>query len=234
MSRPLAGQCVHCFTQSNSLTWDHVFPKGWYPPTTPPNLEKWKVPACLKCNREYGVLEEDLFTVIALCLDPDDIDTKALVDKALRSIDPSAGRDGKDKKKRAQRRHRVYSQFVLPDQVPEHAVYPNFGRRDDGEVGGIRIRARYLHKLCEKMVRGITYIEDKQLIRDPYRVHFFALDDEGARPIVSMLQTYGKQYAREPGVEIYRAVAREDGISSAYAITIWRRLKMYAVVDARD
>ena len=225
---------MHCFTQSNSLTWDHVFPKGWYPPTTPPNLEKWKVPACLKCNREYGVLEEDLFTVIALCLDPDDIDTKALVDKALRSIDPSAGRDGKDKKKRAQRRHRVYSQFVLPDQVPEHAVYPNFGRRDDGEVGGIRIRARYLHKLCEKMVRGITYIEDKQLIRDPYRVHFFALDDEGARPIVSMLQTYGKQYAREPGVEIYRAVAREDGISSAYAITIWRRLKMYAVVDARD
>jgi hypothetical protein len=27
--------------------WDHVFPISWYPDTTPPDLEKWKIPSCL-------------------------------------------------------------------------------------------------------------------------------------------------------------------------------------------
>jgi hypothetical protein len=221
---------------SDRLTWDHVFPKSWYPDTTPPNLEKWKVPACLKCNREYGVLEEDLFTAFGLCLDPDAEDTKALVEKALRAIDPSAGRDSKDKKKRAQRRLRILSQLMDADQIPEHATLPHFGRTDipDGETGGIRIRARYLEKFCGKIVRGISYLEDGLLIRPPYRVHFYSLHDEHAQPLVAACQRYGKVYAREPGIEILRAVTPEDGVSSVYAITIWKRLKMYAAVDAHD
>lgn len=216
------------------LTWDHVFPKAWYPPTTPPNLEKWKVPACLKCNREYGVLEEDLFVAFGLCLDPNEPDTSALVEKALRSIDPDAGRDGKDKKKRARRRQRVLSQLMAPEQIPSHAVLPNFERPAGGETGGIFVKARYLQRLCEKLVRGISYLEDDLLIREPYRIQFFVVRDQEAEPIVALCQKYGTLYAREPGIEIYRAVAPEDGISSAHAITIWKRLKMYAVVDARD
>ncbi len=121
-----------------------------------------------------------------LCLDPEGPDTKALVEKALRSIDPDAGRDGKDKKKRAQRRLRVLSQLLAPEQIPDHAVLPNFGRPNDDETGGITIRARYLQKLCEKLVRGISFLEDGMLIRTPYRVHFFVMHDEQAKPIDTM------------------------------------------------
>lgn len=174
------------------------------------------------------------FTAFAICLDPEGEDTRALVEKALRSIDPSAGRDGKDKKRRAQRRMRVLSQLMMPEHIPDHAVLPNFGRPNDSETGGIRIKARYLEKLCEKLVRGITYLEDQVLIREPYRVHFFVMHDQQAEPIVAACRKHGKLYAREPGIEIYRAVMPEDGISSVYAVTIWKRLKMYAVVDARD
>lgn len=234
MSRPPPGTCIHCLTYDEQLTWDHVFPKSWYPSTTPRNLEKWKVPACLKCNREFGVLEEDLLTAFGLCLNPDAEDTKGLVEKALRSIDPSAGRDGKDKKKRAKRRVRILSLLMDTDKIPDQATLPHFSRADvpSGETGGLRIRARDLEKLCGKIVRGIVYLEDGLLIEPPYRIHFWVAHDEHAQFLIEACQKYGQVYAREPGLELMRAVTREDGVSSIYAITIWKRLKMYAAVTA--
>src|SRR5690606_25604310 len=130
-----------------------------------------------------------------------------------------------------QRRLRVLSQLLAPEQIPQHAVLPNFGRPNGGETSGITIRARYLEKFCEKLVRGISFLEGGVLIRTPYRVHSFFMHDEQAESIVTMCQMFGKLYAREPGIELYRAVTPEDGVSSAYSISIWNRLKMYAVVD---
>ena len=44
--------CVYCLKLFEELTSDHVFPKSWYPETTPENLEKWQMPACVECNQE--------------------------------------------------------------------------------------------------------------------------------------------------------------------------------------
>lgn len=233
MPRPPPGFCVHCAESYNELTWDHVFPKSWYPTTTPLNLEKWKIPACSKCNRDYGQLEEDLLTAFALCLDPDNPDTADIVERGLRAIDPDAGRDGKDRRKRAKRRGRILSQLMQPADIPEESVIPHFGRSDisERETGGIAIRAAHVRRLAEKIVRGITYLEDGVIIQPPHHVHFHLLRDDDARQLVELARKFGRIHAREPGIEVIRAVTPEDGVSSVYAITIWKRLKLYAFVD---
>ena len=86
--RPPAGKCVHCLKYSDNLTWDHVFPQAWYPDTTPPNIEKWKIPSCPRCNREYGKLEEDLLWRLGLSVDPKDQKSLGITNKVLRSTKP--------------------------------------------------------------------------------------------------------------------------------------------------
>ena len=54
MAKSIPGRCVHCLHEVDAITDDHLFPRSWYPTTTPQNLEKWKFPACGRCNREYG------------------------------------------------------------------------------------------------------------------------------------------------------------------------------------
>ena len=236
MARPPPGRCVYCVRKEEKLTWDHVFPKSWYPDTTPKNLEKWKVPACLRCNREYGLMEEDLLIAFALCLDPDNPNTEALVKRGLRAIDPEAGRNNKDKKKRAQRRLRVRNDLIELCNVPEHAILPNFGREnisDTEETGAVTIKARYLRRFVDKIVRGICYLEDSMLIEEPYHIHCYIMHNESAKHFSDLANRYGKIFAREPGIEVCRAVTPEDGITSLYAITIWERLRMYAVIDQK-
>ena len=234
MARPPPGRCVHCVAADDHLTWDHVFPESWYPKTTPPNLEKWKIPACLKCNHEYGLLEDDLLTTFALCLDPDHPDTADVVARGLRAIDPDVGRNGKDRKKRAQRRIRILK-MMEPASVLDHAIVPNFGRNDvpEGETGALRVKAHHLRRFSEKIVRGLSYLEDGIFIEPPHHIHFYLLRDADAEQLVATASRFGKTLAREPGIEVVRAVTPDDGVSSLYAITVWNRLKMYSVVDQR-
>ena len=52
-------KCVHCLRYCDSPTSDHVFPKSWYPDTTPQNMEKWQIPSCENCNTEYSKIENE-------------------------------------------------------------------------------------------------------------------------------------------------------------------------------
>lgn len=66
---PKVGKCVHCLRDPVELTSDHMFPKAWYPDTTPEDLEKWQIPSCFECNQRLGKLENDLLGRVALALD---------------------------------------------------------------------------------------------------------------------------------------------------------------------
>jgi hypothetical protein len=87
------GKCVHCLKDGVDLTSDHMFPKSWYPDTTPENLEQWQFPCCRGCNQRYSKIEDDLLNRFALVLDAKHPASQGLVDAALRAIDPNAGRD---------------------------------------------------------------------------------------------------------------------------------------------
>jgi hypothetical protein len=86
--------------------WDHVFPRSWYPDSTPPNMEKWSIPTCHKCNSEHGGLENELLTQLAICVDPKAAASSRIVTRVLRGLDPKLAANEKDATARQRKKER--------------------------------------------------------------------------------------------------------------------------------
>jgi len=180
-----------------------------------------------------GKIESEFLSRVGLCLDPFDSASQDIVQKALKAMRPSAAKNNRDRQARTALRQRVLEELLQGSQIPKIGVYPGMGNRWGGpmeEQVAVRISAESLHRLTEKIVRGIFYVEDKQFIEPPYVIEFFALDSDGAKPIQELLDRLGRVYAREPGIIVHRAVLLDDGISSLFEIEFWRQFKMYASV----
>lgn len=232
--RPPIGKCVHCLTDNVDRTWDHVFPRAWYPDTTPPDLYKWQIPSCAQCNRDYGELEEDLLFRLALSVDPNIQATSGIIKKALRSMKPEFAKDDRDKAARRARAKRLQNELLNGSDIPASAVYPGLGERWGRpleEAIGIRVPAESLRRLTAKIVRGIYYLEDQVFIEPPLRVEFYALTDDGAEPVKNVLERFGCTYAREPGIVVRRAKPEDAPMNSIFEIQVWEQFKMYASVD---
>lgn len=234
--RPQPGRCVHCLEVFQELTWDHVFPEAWYPDTTPMNLEKWKIPSCLSCNALHAKGEAELLVRIGLCVDPDNPDNAGIVDKALRALTPSAAKNERDARARAADRQKILDQVFKGPAIPYQAIYPHFGPQPgihDQEIErvAVPISATALRRLTEKIVRGLTYIEDGKFVERPYRIKQYVLSDEGAGPVKELLLRFGKMYEQGPGITVMRAVVPEDEMTAMYGIEIWGRLTAYAILS---
>lgn len=231
--RPPPGRCVHCLGYFDELTWDHVFPEAWYPETTPPNIEKWKIPSCWICNQLHSKSEGGLLIRLGLCVAPDDPNSAGIVEKALRSMNPEYGKNERDSAARTALRQKILKELLEDDNIPYEAVYPGFGPQpgvhDKARVA-VKISATSIRRLIEKIVRGITYIEDNSFIEKPFTVQLYTLTDESAAPLKAMLDSYGTLYEKGPGITVVRAVVPEDQTTAMYAIEIWGRLKGYAFI----
>jgi len=231
--RPPSTKCVHCVRFFEELTWDHVFPESWYPDTTLPNLAKWKIPSCKPCNSEYGRLEDDLMIRIGLCLDPNDPKSLGIPQKAVRAISPQFAKDENDRLLRDAKRRQILGHASFGRDVPDHGIYPNFGNVSNMPTENqiaVNISPESVRRLTEKIVRGITFLEDSLYIEWPYSVSFYALHDKDAFPVVDLIKRFGQVYANEPGIVVTRAVLPEDKLTSFYFIDIWGQFKMYAHV----
>ena len=234
--RPPVGKCVHCLRDNVTRTWDHVFPKSWYPDTTPSNLAKWKIPSCDKCNAEYGELEQDLLMRLACCVDPNAAASSGIYSKVLTSVDARYATNPKEARIRIARRKKLQAELLYGDQIPQEGIYPGLGERwnrSKDEQVAILIPASSFHRLTEKIVRGIFFIEGGQYIEPPYFIDFYAVDDMGAAQIKELLYRFGTEYARVPGILINRAITPEDGVSAIILIEVWNSFKMYASVISR-
>ena len=164
---PPVGKCVHCLTDNVPRNWDHVFPKSWYPDTTPANISKWIIPSCYKCNKEYGELEQDLLMRLACCVDPKAAAFSGIYPKVLRSMDARYAPNQKEAGIRIARRNELLAEMLHGDQIPENGIYPGLGERwgrpKDAQVA-MKISASSFHRLTEKIVRGIFFIEDSRYI----------------------------------------------------------------------
>ena len=231
---PPIGKCVHCLMDNVPRNWDHVFPESWYPDTTPENISKWIIPSCYKCNKEYGKIEQDLMIRLACCINPRIAEASGIYPKALRSVNASVAKNSKDATHREAKRKKLLAKFLHGDEIPQEGIYPGLGERWGREKSSqvaLLISAKSIQRLCEKIIRGIYYIEDKKFIEPPYKVDFYALSDEGSEEIKSILEKYGKEFERGPGILVKRAVAHEDGVSGLASILIWGSLKMYASIE---
>jgi hypothetical protein len=227
------GRCVHCLRDHVELTSDHMFPKAWYPDATPENLEQWQFPACVECNNRYSKIERDLLNRFALALDTKHPASAGLVDAALRALDPNAGHNEKDAAAREARLKKVLAEIYKGEEIPEDQIIPGLGERwgrPKREQIGIQIPRAGMDEMTKKIVRGLVYREDGHFIEAPYEIDAF-VDNEGAAVAKEMLEKAGKEFKREPGLEIRRATVEGDHRTAIYEITFWQQFKTYAMVQ---
>lgn len=178
-------------------------------------------------------MEEDLLFRLALCVDPHAPETAGIVEKALRSMRPEFGKDERDRAARAARAARLRSELIDGPQIQRSAVYPGLGERwgrPPTQGLGVRVPANSMRRLAEKVVRGIFFLEDNSFIETDHSIDFYALAEEGARPIKELLDRFGREYAREPGIVVWRAVAADQPKGALFEIDVWGQFKMYASV----
>ena len=234
--RPVAGRCVHCLQFHEELTWDHVFPEAWYPDTTPEDMEKWKVPSCDACNKNHGKNEAELLVRFGLCVPPDQPSNMGIVDKALRALDPEAGRNPKDATARGLKRTRILSQTLTGSSIPRQAIYLGFGpypTQPEADQVAITISAKGLRRLTEKVIRGLTYIEEGKFIESSHEIENFVVNEAGASEFRAALDRFSTSHERPPGLRIRRAVIPEDRVSAIFEIEVWGQLKLYGTVMPR-
>ncbi len=230
------GRCVHCLNDDVELTSDHVFPISWYPRTSALNVEKWQVPSCLDCNRDLGKVEDDFKLRMGMCLDPSDPASASVVADALRALNPASGKNPRDAFMRAARREKFLREMLQGKAIPSDGVYPGFEEKWDRsreQQSAVLMPRASIVRITEKIVRGIFFIENRRFIELPFKIGTYVVDPGTGVQIRSLMGRARREYAREPGVIVRRAVA-QDGLSSIFEIELWRQLRAYAVVSDRD
>jgi hypothetical protein len=224
---PGPGKCVHCLNHSAERNWDHVFPKSWYPDSTPKELAKWQVPSCLPCNSEYGRIERD-FLIHILGLDPYHPASRSVVETAMRSMKPTAGHDERDRKSRHALAEMILAERLQGAAIPQGATIPGMGERWGRplEQQVALLSEQNLRRMVEKIVRGFFYLQDEVFIEPPYEIDYYLEDDAG---FCATLDVCGIVYSRPPGLVVRRALC-EDKRSSLFEITFWQQFKTYATV----
>ena len=173
-------------------------PKGWYPGNTPPNMEKWKIPACSPCNSRYGCIEDDLGIVIPLCLGPDAPNATGLYQKALRAIDPSHGRNHRDRVNRRKKRQKLFRSLLKGHEIP-NAVYPGFEERWNrakSDQVGLPVPVDHLKQLVVKIVKGITYIEDRIYLNEHTQIEHHVVKPSIAAPLEKAVRVHGEIHSQ--------------------------------------
>ena len=228
---PGRGKCVHCLTDPVERTWDHVFPRSWYPDSTPSNLEKWQAPACSDCNSRLGKVEEEFRLRAALCLEPTSPESRSIVESARRSIDPSLAKNDADRIHRENKRRSIVNEILVGSAIPDEGVYPGLGERWDRpkeDQVALLFPAEKFKTVSEKIVRGFFYAHSKKFIEDPYKIQFFAINE--IQEINATFKRFGEEITRGPGLKLKYAIA-EDGISGIYEIELWGQFKLHCSVS---
>jgi len=234
--RPDPGNCIYCLDFSENLTWDHVLPLSWYPDSTPENIEKWKVPSCLKCNRELGRIEEDLLLKLGLCLDPQSIASLGISHKVLRSVNSIYGKNDRDKRIRENKRKKILNEIIHLMEVPDQGFFPNFGPSKSLIHHGhhaIFIHDELLQPYAEKLVRGMTLIIDGKLIDKNYCIELYVLKEGGDPQLLYLFETHSSLYHRGLGY-VVRRLKRNDNHAWIYEFLIWQKLLFYVMVHPGD
>jgi len=223
-------KCIHCLQEFAELTSDHVFPKSWYPNTTPENIEKWQAPCCKECNQIYSKIENDLLQRFGMCVNPELEAASGIPKKIMRSYKAQHAKSEKDATLRSKTKEKLISCLVPREKIKENSLLPS-RQPIHGSPFGILIPEKELKKIAEKIIRGITYVINSLYIDSSHHVNIYFQHESTLAYIHELLQKHGQVYSCGKGIVIERAVIPEDAQSGVYHITIWGTLYMYGVVE---
>ncbi len=234
MAKSAPGRCVHCLQHVDALTADHLFPRSWYPTTTPTTLEKLKFPACGPCNKEYGRLEEDLRLLLAACVDPKSDAAAGIWAKAYDSISPDKARSELDKIKRQNAQKRFLKRVREVDPSMARSAIPEI--HSDRPKGGLAlvVPAKETHRFIEKLIRGTIYLTEGRFIEQDQEVTVSLLRPEDGDPIVRLVEQFGELSELGPGIRIWKAVAQDAKTNSLFIFDIWDQFRFHGAVMDRE
>lgn len=210
-----------------------MFPRSWYPSTTPENLAKWKFPACGPCNKEYGKLEEELRLLLAACVDPKADGAVGIWAKALDSINPEKARNPLDALKRKSARRRFLARVREADQSMANSSLPEIYADRPKSRLALLVRAKEIRRFVEKLVRGTIYLTEQRYIEADQRITISLLNPEDGEPIMRLLEDFGELHERGPGIRIRKAVAQDAKSNVLFVFDIWGQFRFHGAVTDR-
>jgi hypothetical protein len=228
--------CIHCIKEE-ATTDDHIVPSSWYPPSTPPTVQRLTAPGCDKCNGHFGQLEHDLLIRMGLSLDTSSEAAHGLDERVFRSL----GIDVTDRPSgelaiRERERAKLRSEFLAYEEVCElpgriRGLGPPL---DQPQGPAVLIPWASLSMMAEKIARGCEYRyrNQKRYVQHPYGLLTLIpdLDEFFDNPMLKFteLMDFG------PGCQVRRGSPPEDPNVVRYFITIWGVLHFKVLIDFQD
>lgn len=239
----VSGTCAYCAAAGVRVEREHVFPDSWYPDGFPQD-RMITVPSCTRCNRDYGRLEERLFWPLVAGFARRDAARDTIIARALRGLDPSAGRNVRDVAHRAVRRRRMAwiqrsvpaAQDVLAAWTPTPRDYKVVRTEGGLLVRGARsheVQTEDLEALACKLVKGCyRAFLDETLASDAGCVGFF-FDEDPTVEFSEVARRANLQRAGEWPFEV--AFARNNAGATVWLFALWSNYAVQGVtVPAGD
>jgi hypothetical protein len=227
-------RCVHCGQPMAQETRDHVFPKSWYPETTPGEVQRWTAPSCGTCNNKLGGMEKEVFNRLALCVDPRKTEVAGLSAKAMRSLgigaedlSPEEAEHRRAQKLKIVGATRPYKAGT--ETLPGLGPHPGF---PEDQLLQIDIPADQLREVAKKMVRGCEFVLANRIIEKPYDVGIYFVHEHNVPDI--LVRAFEGPSANTthlgPGFSVTRAAAHDEPDAVMYKIIVWGTLVIYAAI----
>ncbi len=225
-------RCVHCLKPLQAKTKDHVFPRSWYPETTPENIQRWTAPSCAACNGKFGEMEKELFIRLALCIDPHKVEAAGLSKKAVESMGIGVPNiSSKEREHRQALKSKILKE--MKPYVPGTPYFPGLGPHagfPEDQQHEIRIPEALLKEVATKIVRGCEYVlGGRRLIEEPYTLQIYFAHDAKVPDIIGLFGRFGPEQLG-PGFSVRRAAAHDDPNAVLYKIDVWEKWTIYASI----
>jgi hypothetical protein len=197
MKRPKGdGRCIHCGEPLLEQTEDHVFPKGWYPDSTPQTVQRWTAPSCRRCNKDSGEREQELLMLTALCVDPRKFEAAGISEKVKRSFGVGvSGLSVKEQKIREAYKSRILSSMTPYSEESKCHLIPGLGPHPGFPVEKqfqIQIPAKLVYEVAKKILRGCEFwLANGRIIAPPYELSVYLVPREEITDVLRMLDQCG-------------------------------------------
>ena len=235
MKRPPSdGRCIHCRVSLCEQTEDHVFPKAWYPDSTPQTVNRWTAPSCRRCNKESGEREQELLLYMGLCVDPRKLEAAGIAERVKRSFGIGVkGLSPKETRIREARKNRVLASLKPFSENQQEHIIPGLGPHHGFPLKqqiALEIPSEAVYEVSKKIVRGCEFwLANGRIIDEPYDLSVYLAPQEEIADVLRMFQPFGPIH-RGPGFRIRRAATREDPLSALYEIWIWDTWTIYCSI----
>ncbi len=229
--------CVYCLNYFEELTKDHIFPKSWYPDSTPKDIEKWVAPACFECNNRLGKIEEELYKKIAVCVGFENIAASGISEDVIRKLIPLSTEKGISRMRKGADLEKIIKDSIHTEDVPK-GLMRNFGPTVPGKSMVLRVSvSKLLDPFANKLVRGLEFKLKNKLIKDDRKIKTIHpvvrnIINSELEKLNAFLRVNGIKVNRGPGFTVHHA---EDIYGSTlYHVVIWGKFEIWIAVSGSN